>query len=84
MPSQAHLGPLKLTVLNTHLESTKEHAATRQEQLRTCFSHMKAVDADRVPLLAGDLNLRDSDVSLLRSRKPAGAGQRAVGCLGRN
>ncbi|XP_037081097.1 tyrosyl-DNA phosphodiesterase 2-like isoform X2 [Pollicipes pollicipes] len=60
---EAHIGPLKLTLLNTHLESTKEHTAVRQEQLKECFSRLKATSADHVVLLAGDLNLRDSDVT---------------------
>ena len=59
---QAHIGPLKLTLLNTHLESTKQHADTRQEQLKDCFSRLRAASPDRVAIFAGDLNLRDHEV----------------------
>ena len=32
-----HSGMVSLEMMNTHLESTKEHAAERQEQIRQCL-----------------------------------------------
>ncbi|XP_043238148.1 tyrosyl-DNA phosphodiesterase 2-like [Amphibalanus amphitrite] len=59
---EAHIGPLKLTLLNTHLESTKAHSDTRMQQLRDCFSRVSATSPERVTIFAGDLNLRDHEM----------------------
>lgn len=63
--TEAHIGPLKLTLLNTHLESTAEHAAERVRQLQRSFKEVMATPKDRVVIFAGDLNLRDKEVDLI-------------------
>jgi len=62
---EAHIGTLKLTLLNTHLESTKDYAAARQQQLASCLERVQATSPERTVLLAGDLNMRDSDVAAI-------------------
>ncbi|KAG0714100.1 Tyrosyl-DNA phosphodiesterase 2 [Chionoecetes opilio] len=60
--AQAHIGDLKLHLLNSHLESTGEFAKQRVEQLRTGFTKMKDGPAGVTTLFGGDLNLRDKEV----------------------
>lgn len=48
--------------MNTHLESTKEHAEERQAQLKRAFEMMAKTDCDVSIIFAGDLNLRDTEV----------------------
>lgn len=59
---QAHIGDLKLHLLNAHLESTGEFASQRVEQLKLGFGKMKGSPADVTTIFAGDLNLRDKEV----------------------
>jgi len=58
-----HSGMVSLEMMNTHLESTKEHAAERQEQIRQCLGMVDRQPADVAVILGGDLNMRDSDLS---------------------
>nr|CAD7569763.1 unnamed protein product [Timema californicum] len=73
----AHIGPLKLQLLNTHLESTIDHAEERVKQLNECFKVTLEAPEDTTVIFAGDLNLRDKEGSMCfqtASVKPASAG----------
>jgi len=59
---QAHCGSVKLDLFNTHLESTKEHAEERGNQLKQCLAQVGSRPSERVSILAGDLNLRDAEL----------------------
>jgi len=59
---QAHCGQAKFDLLNTHLESTKEHAEERKVQLKHCLDHTARAPGDRTVVFGGDLNLRDSEL----------------------
>ncbi|KAK7086708.1 Tyrosyl-DNA phosphodiesterase 2 [Halocaridina rubra] len=59
---QAHIGKVKLNLLNSHLESTKDFATQRKEQLKICFNKMKIANSSHTTLFGGDLNARDSEV----------------------
>ena len=50
-------------LLNTHLESTAEHAGERMKQLRLCFDRVNSAEEDKNVIFGGDLNLRDKEVS---------------------
>ena len=63
MVSQAHIGAVKLILLNTHLESTGDHSRERMNQLRIGFNRMLNADKSKNVIMGGDLNLRDKEVS---------------------
>jgi tyrosyl-DNA phosphodiesterase 2 len=48
--------------VNTHLESTSEHASERIKQLKDSFKTVQDFPEDYTVLLAGDMNLRDKEV----------------------
>lgn len=52
---------VEFVVLNAHLESTKDYAMQRIEQLKQCFNHMLEQNEVLV-FFGGDLNLRDTEV----------------------
>ncbi|XP_076306922.1 tyrosyl-DNA phosphodiesterase 2-like isoform X3 [Tachypleus tridentatus] len=62
---EAKIKGIPLTLFNTHLESTSESSSERMTQLK--MAYMKIVDTpkDRTVIFAGDLNLRDKEVSQL-------------------
>jgi len=60
---QAHCGSVHLDLFNTHLESTKEHAEARGDQLQKCLQQVSGRPSDRAVILAGDLNMRDSELT---------------------
>ncbi|CAG0923643.1 unnamed protein product, partial [Notodromas monacha] len=64
MKEHGNFSEFPLTLINTHLESTKDFAEERQVQLKRGFSIME--DCLRGPnsvcVFAGDLNLRDTEV----------------------
>ena len=62
---QAHSGSVVMDLLNTHLESTKDHAEERKKQLEQCFGLMSRRPADRSVIFGGDLNLRDPELRSL-------------------
>ena len=62
LAAQAHCGSVKLDLFNTHLESTKEHAEERGNQLKQCLAQVGSRPSERVSILAGDLNLRDAEL----------------------
>lgn len=53
---------MKLQLVNTHLESTKDHSAERIKQLKDSFKIVQDFPEDYTVLLAGDMNLRDKEV----------------------
>ena len=61
-----------MDLLNTHLESTAEHADERMRQLEKCFDIMTKRPEDRTVILGGDLNMRDKEVTGVGGL-PAGA-----------
>jgi len=60
---KAHCGAVDFDLLNTHLESTKEHSEERQKQLRQCLDIVNKRPHGSVVLLGGDLNMRDKEVT---------------------
>jgi len=63
---QAHCGTVTFDLLNTHLESTKDHADERKSQLKQCLEQTsRRADDTRTVILAGDLNMRDTELSSL-------------------
>lgn len=62
VPLQAHIGDMKLQLLNSHLESTAEFSKERVEQLKLAFTKMKGAPSEVTTLFGGDLNLRDKEV----------------------
>jgi tyrosyl-DNA phosphodiesterase 2 len=59
---QAHIGPLKLQLVNTHLESTRDHTTERIKQLKDSFKLVQDFAEYITILLSGDMNLRDKEV----------------------
>lgn len=57
-----HIGPTKLKLLNSHLESTGDHAEERMEQLKISFHELKGTDESVNVIFGGDLNMRDKEV----------------------
>ena len=51
-----------MDLLNSHLESTAEHAEERTRQLEKCFEIMSKRPGDRTVIFGGDLNSRDKEV----------------------
>jgi hypothetical protein len=58
------MGPLKLKLLNTHMESTGEHADERMNQLDISFHELSRTDKSVNVIMGGDLNMRDKEVSI--------------------
>ncbi|XP_042866505.1 tyrosyl-DNA phosphodiesterase 2-like isoform X2 [Penaeus japonicus] len=63
---EAHIGDIKLNLLNAHLESTAEFSKQRTEQLSMAFNRMKSAANNSTMIFAGDLNLRDKEVEQAR------------------
>ncbi|XP_049857278.1 tyrosyl-DNA phosphodiesterase 2-like isoform X1 [Schistocerca gregaria] len=61
--AEAHIGPLNLLLINTHLESTADHVAERINQLKRIFQEMLTCPEERVVICGGDLNLREKDLT---------------------
>ena len=53
---------LKLTLMNSHLESTRDHRDERKSQLKDCFNKVKSAAEDRVVIFGGDLNMREAEL----------------------
>lgn len=58
------MGPMKLSLLNTHMESTGEFAEERMNQLRISFKELSGTDNSVNVIMGGDLNMRDKEVSV--------------------
>ena len=56
------MGPLKLKLLNTHMESTGEFAEERMNQLGISFKELNETDNSVNVIMGGDLNMRDKEV----------------------
>ena len=56
------MGPLKLKLLNTHMESTGEFADERMNQLGISFKELNETDNSVNVIMGGDLNMRDKEV----------------------
>ncbi|XP_046400304.1 tyrosyl-DNA phosphodiesterase 2-like isoform X1 [Ischnura elegans] len=60
--AKACIGDTKLALINSHLESTKDHAAERVQQFRNGLKCLLSTSPHRTGIFAGDFNLRDSEV----------------------
>jgi len=60
---QAHCGNVKMDLLNTHLESTKDHAEERMKQLEKCLGVVDRRPPDSNVIFGGDLNMRDKELA---------------------
>lgn len=58
------MGPVKLKLLNSHMESTGEFADERMNQLRISFEEIDRTDSSVNVIMGGDLNMRDKEVSV--------------------
>ncbi|CAG2175408.1 unnamed protein product, partial [Oppiella nova] len=65
LKTRVSIGDVSLCLLNTHLESTKDFADSRVQQLRTAFQEMSQMDSASTVIFGGDLNLRDTEVQKL-------------------
>jgi tyrosyl-DNA phosphodiesterase 2 len=59
---QATVKDVSVTLITSHLESTKAHAAERKRQLTTAFKHVTDAPAEHTVFFGGDLNIRDKEV----------------------
>ncbi|CAG2113095.1 unnamed protein product [Medioppia subpectinata] len=62
LKTRVSIGNASLCLLNTHLESTKDFADIRVQQLRTAFREMCQMEKTSTVIFGGDLNLRDVEV----------------------
>lgn len=60
---QAKYGDLDLVLINSHLESCKEHVVERVNQMSQCFEVMHKAPAYKTVIFGGDMNARDKEVS---------------------
>jgi len=60
---RAHCGSVVMDLFNTHLESTVEHAQERMKQLEQCFDIITRRPSHSTVIFAGDLNMRDKELS---------------------
>jgi tyrosyl-DNA phosphodiesterase 2 len=51
--------------MTSHLESTKDYAVKRLEQLKLCFDKIKEQEKKFLVFFGGDLNLRDKEVKFV-------------------
>lgn len=59
--TEAHVGKVKLQLLNCHLESTTEYTKERVRQLKCAFEKCMTFSNDYTVIFGGDLNLRDKE-----------------------
>ncbi|XP_042210742.1 tyrosyl-DNA phosphodiesterase 2-like [Homarus americanus] len=60
---EAHIGDVKLRLLNTHLESTANFTKERVAQLKTGIENIKESPSNMITIYGGDLNIRDKEVA---------------------
>ena len=60
---QAHCGSVQMDLLNTHLESTKDHAEERTKQLEQCLGLVTRRPPGSTVIFGGDLNMRDAELA---------------------
>ncbi|XP_054156097.1 tyrosyl-DNA phosphodiesterase 2-like [Oppia nitens] len=63
LKTKISIGNKSVYLLNTHLESTKDFADIRVQQLRRVFKLMTELDQQSTVIFGGDLNLRDNEVA---------------------
>jgi tyrosyl-DNA phosphodiesterase 2 len=63
---EATCGGHRLELLNTHLVCSKAGARERVGQLQQCLDRVVSRPADTAVILAGDLNLRDQELAMVR------------------
>ena len=54
---------IEFYAMTAHLESTKDYAKSRLDQLRECFREMSKIDEKYPVFFGGDLNIRDTEVN---------------------
>lgn len=64
LTAQMRIGGMPMSFTTSHLESLKDHASERKNQLKQMLSQLTAGD-DALKVFVGDLNLRDSEVGML-------------------
>lgn len=57
---------VEFLLLNSHLESTKDHAAERKSQLKKAFKEMVDAHDMNTVIFGGDLNLRDKELQEIK------------------
>ncbi|EYC12094.1 hypothetical protein Y032_0048g1608 [Ancylostoma ceylanicum] len=63
---EGRIGEQQVFLLNTHLESMKEHSRARKEQFQLCMDRIREIIAANPNCLlffGGDLNIRDDEIS---------------------
>ncbi|KAJ1355758.1 hypothetical protein KIN20_013292 [Parelaphostrongylus tenuis] len=63
---EGKIGIQKVFLLNTHLESMREHSKIRKEQFKECMEKIREIISNHPNCLlffGGDLNIRDDEVS---------------------
>ena len=53
---------LEIQLMTSHLESMKDYGRERKDQLRSAFEIMTKLQASKICIFGGDLNLRDNEV----------------------
>jgi len=62
---QAHCGSVHMDLLNTHLESTGDHAEERKNQLQQCLGFVTKRPPHSNVIFGGDLNMRDKELAAI-------------------
>ncbi|CAG2211938.1 TDP2 [Mytilus edulis] len=57
---------VRFLLMTSHLESTKDHASERKQQLKIALEHMVSANSDQTVIFGGDLNLRDKELQELK------------------
>ncbi|XP_076083575.1 tyrosyl-DNA phosphodiesterase 2-like [Mytilus galloprovincialis] len=57
---------VRFLLMTSHLESTKDHASERKQQLKIALQHMVSAKSDQTVIFGGDLNLRDKELQELK------------------
>ena len=62
---QASVKGIPMTLMTSHLESTKAHAKERMNQMKKCLNTMTEATDDQSVVFGGDMNIRDQEVNYL-------------------
>ncbi|XP_013407946.1 tyrosyl-DNA phosphodiesterase 2-like [Lingula anatina] len=65
--AQAEVKGIPMTLITSHLESTKDHAEERKRQLTAAFRAVNEAEGSRTVVFGGDLNLRDPELAAIGS-----------------
>jgi len=55
--------PIHLTLMTSHLECFTQNGPTRKKQMKQALTQMKMVNPDTTALFAGNLNIRDKEIT---------------------